>query len=935
MPIPDQVLRLIDRFQRDVAIYRSPAYKEAEVRQEFIDPLFEALGWDVGNRQGAGAAFRDVVVEFSLKIGDKTKAPDYLFRTGGERKFFVEAKKPAVNLKEHPEPAYQLRRYAWTAELPLSVLTDFEELSIYDCRVKPNKADKATVARTLYIPYTEYEARWPEITALFSREAVQQGSLEQFAQAQKAPKGSSTVDVAFLQEVEHWRELLARNIVAYQPELTPGDLNFAVQMTLDRIIFLRIAEDRGIEPYGRLQALQEEGDLYKRLCALFRDADDRYNSGLFHFEQEHGRGGEDRLTLGLHIDNEPLREIIRHLYYPDSPYEFSMLPVEVLGRVYEQLLGKVITIGANRKVTVEEKPEVRKAGGVYYTPQYIVDYIVQNTVGKLLDGKTPKQAAQLRIIDPACGSGSFLLGAYQYLLDWHLQQYLAAGPQKARKELYQGPDGEWRLTSQERKRILLNNIYGVDLDAQAVEVTKLSLSLKVLEGETAQSVGTTLQMFRERALPDLDSNITCGNALIGYDFQCDDEGVQRKVNALDWTAAFPTVMAAGGFDAVIGNPPYINLKRGFLTDAEKDYFNRTFRTAIGQYDAFTLFMEQALRLLSPGGLHAFIVPKPVLASESYEPIRSVFLDQSVIVVADSGAPFDSVAVESAIIVVGRQRPPHQTVHLERVGAGGTVAPLGVVPQDTYQDIPNKNLSYLLTSANAGMIRRMLATGVPLRNLAALFSRGIEAGKKADAIGRVADSTNRPLLRGEDVTRYALRFAGLYYAPSRANKHEWKDEALYECPEKLIIRRVANTIIAGLDTQSYWTLNTLYSFVPVTACNSRYLLACLNSKLLSYFFRVVFLSDDKLFPYVRISQLELLPIVTSFPDAASRARHDNVVDLVGKMLDLQQRAAATRTPQDERFYQSQIAAVDRQIDALVYELYGLTDVEIRLVEAATM
>src|SRR5205814_24048 len=183
---------------------------------------------------------------------------------------------------------------------------------------------------------------------------------------------------------------------------------------------------------------------------------------------------------------------IRRLYYPDSTYEFSVLPADILGQVYEQFLGKVIRLTEAHQAKVEDKPEVKKAGGVYYTPTYIVDYIVKNTVGKLLENKTPRQAAKLRILDPACGSGSFLIGAYQHLLDWHRDWYVAHDPKKwatgRNPTIYRGMGGEWKLSTTERKRILLQNIYGVDIDVQAVETTKLSLLLKVLEGESEQTL---------------------------------------------------------------------------------------------------------------------------------------------------------------------------------------------------------------------------------------------------------------------------------------------------------------------------------------------------------------------------------------------------------------------------------------------------------------
>ena len=292
------------------------------------------------------------------------------------------------------------------------------------------------------------------------------------------------------------------------PGISQRDLNFAVQRTIDRIVFLRICEDRGVEPYGTLQSLLNAPNIYRRLGELFQRADDRYNSGLFHFTPEKDRPEPpDELTLSLSIDDKPLKELLQTLYFPDSPYEFSVFPAEILGQVYEQFLGKVIRLTEGHRAKVEEKPEVRKAGGVYYTPSYIVDYIVENTVAELLQKKMPAQASSLRVLDPACGSGSFLLGAYEHLLSWHRDWYVDNDPEKhARRRnppLYRGMAGDWRLTTAEKKRILLNNIYGVDIDPQAVEVTKLSLLLKVLEGESGETITNQLRIFHERALPDL------------------------------------------------------------------------------------------------------------------------------------------------------------------------------------------------------------------------------------------------------------------------------------------------------------------------------------------------------------------------------------------------------------------------------------------------
>ena len=649
MSAPEEIHKLVERFDRNLDAYRSGKYNEAQVRQEFINPFFNALGWDIYNKQGYAEAYKDVIHEDAIKVGSVVKAPDYCFRIGGTRKFFLEAKKPAVNIKEDISPAYQLRRYAWSAKLPLSILTDFEELAVYDCRIKPVKTDRASRARTYYLTYTDYIDRWDEIALIFSREAVLKGSFDKYVESSKAKRGTAEVDTAFLEEIDRWREILARNIALRNPGLTIRELNFAVQHTIDRIVFLRICEDRGVELYGRLMSLKNGTQVYRRLCQLFRQADDRYNSGLFHFRKEKDRtSSPDDLTLDLTIDDKTLKDIFKNLYYPDSPYEFSVFQADILGQVYERFLGKVIRLTSGNRAVVENKPEIKKAGGVYYTPTYIVDYIVKHTVGELVEGKKPGPrgaVSKLKILDPACGSGSFLIGAYQYLLDWHRDQYIADGPEKwakARKpRLYQRAGGDWRLTTDERKRILLNNIYGVDIDPQAVEVTKLSLLLKVLEDENSETIKKQLALFHERVLPDLGNNIKCGNSLIGPDFYEGqqmsflDEEEMYRINAFDWKAEFPEIInpinpplekgGKGGFDAVIGNPPYVRIQamKEWAPLEVEFYKKRYIAASKGNYDIYVVFVEKGLNLLNGRGRFGFILPHKFFNAQYGESLRKL------------------------------------------------------------------------------------------------------------------------------------------------------------------------------------------------------------------------------------------------------------------------------------------------------------------------
>ncbi len=409
----DEIIRLCRYFATNRQSLLAPGVKEAHVRQMLIDPFFEALGWDVRNEARVAPQYREVVVEDSLDVEGEQKAPDYAFRVGTLVKFYAEAKKCGVNIKGDPVPAFQLRRYGWSARVALSLLTDFEELSVYDCTIEPDERDAAGRARTQYYRCEEYPDRWRELWDVFSREAVWSGAFDQYA-ASKRKRGTAEVDVAFLKTIEGWRNTLARNIALRNLDLSSDDLNAAVQSTIDRVVFLRMAEDRGLEPYAQLLKLCDGPEVYARFMRdLCRKADEKYNSGLFHFQKEEGvTDPPDRITPKLLVDDKVFKPILEKLYFEHgSHYHFGVLPVEILGTVYERFLGKVIRLTAGHQAKVEEKPEVRKAGGVYYTPDYIVRYIVEQTVGRLIKGKSPAQLAGCATGSNRCGFWTWLAAA--------------------------------------------------------------------------------------------------------------------------------------------------------------------------------------------------------------------------------------------------------------------------------------------------------------------------------------------------------------------------------------------------------------------------------------------------------------------------------------------------------------------------------------------
>jgi hypothetical protein len=689
--------RLVESFGNRLAELKQPGYAEAQLRDDFLNPFFRALGWDMENRAGLIQREREVEIESATQIGGGRKRADYLFRTEKRDRFVCEAKKPAEEL--HARYAFQAKRYAWNKGVPVAVLTDFEELKIYIVGGKPH-IDEPHVGEWKSWRFQQYPLVARELWDLLARDRVAAGSIDQALDAlpKKAagtgkarqqwlikPDRTRALDTDFLEFLDETRRDLASDLWKNNDhdELLDGNkLTEACQRVIDRILFLRICEDRDIDTGRTLQSIVEtwrkntgnedtgrrahqqpfdslreeppadygnsgirapKDSLWRSVVRHFRALDRRppthvpfFNGNLF----------KPHFTENLIIGDEWLAGFIGDLSDDASPYLFNVIDVEILGSVYERFLGKVVR-PAGRGITIEEKPEVRKAGGVYYTPRYIVDYIVEQTAGKLLDEIAAEKEAEgvkafasrtekLRLLDPACGSGSFLIRAFERVCE-HWQKRLTAdlrevlecasplalsasptgekrqraaavqdatalsADQKSARAAWQkkhrhlcwvDPEsGDVHLTVALKRQVLTQNIYGVDLDAAAVEVTQLSLYLKMLENENR----TTLQRQRElladeseiALLPPLQDNIKCGNSLIASDFSMMPEDLVR-VHAFDWPVQFAPIMKAGGFDAVIGNPPYIRIQTMQESDAESvEYLNQSYAAAKkGNYDIY-------------------------------------------------------------------------------------------------------------------------------------------------------------------------------------------------------------------------------------------------------------------------------------------------------------------------------------------------------------
>ena len=1001
--VPKIIIDLVENFKENEHIYKSPNYDEENTKVEFINPFFEALGWDVNNKNRASPRFKEVVFEDTIKIGGKAKAPDYSFRLGGQRIFFVEAKKPSVNIETDKNPAYQIRRYGWSAKLPLCILTDFEELAVYETTTRPDKNQSASIGRIKYYKYTEYIEKWDEIYNIFSKEAVLSGKFDNYANNTKGlKKGTSEVDKEFLKEIDRWRELLARNIALRNPDITKDELNHAVQLTIDRIIFLRMAEDRGIEKYQQLKNLlnfssknKDEYAVYEGFIEICRKADAKYNSGLFHFTEEKEISLDaDNLTPTLKIDDKVFKDILAPMYYPDCPYEFSVISPEILGNVYERFLGKEIRLTKSHQAKIDYKPEVRKAGGVFYTPQYIVKYMVQKTIGELIKDKTPNQVSELRFLDPACGSGSFLLEIYQYLLDWHLDYY--SNLERTPKDvIFTGKDGITRLTINEKKRIILNNIFGVDIDSQAVEVTKLSLLLKVLEDQNKDVIEQQQKLFQERALPYLGDNIRCGNSLIANDIQEKKELTNEefsKLNPFDWDDYFEDILDNGGFDAILGNPPYVawsDIESRFPFESGF-YSNLKYKCRPNHNDSqpnlYMFFLIKTLDLIKESGKISYILPQEWLYQ--VQDFRDYILTYSGeidilkfhpnlrIFKGDEGV----VGTNSLILTITQNNKDIFSLNnfseldenkvinflsknsfLKENFAENSSNKLRfldnrwefyndliekIISEDSEEYINFKNNDYFKVvggfQPNVELSKKYILTDLSCLNdfekefcfpciyKSSSFKRYYLEDEKAYwvVLNNTFDSERE--FKSECPNLFRILSDRL-----KTSKKKWWEfpnvrnlNIIKESTEKLFSPRTASMNSFSYDNQ-FHVMKGTNSMIISNILNVKYVLAILNSSLASYFYK------EYGYSYHGSATKKYEPNnIKNFMIPIKNCSEDEqkpLIDLAEKMLDLQNQIQNVKIPNEKRLLGKQIEFIDKKINKFVYELYDLTDEEIDIVE----
>ena len=930
-----RLAELVEKFERHRGTYVRADYPESQARLDFVDPLFEALGWDVRNEAGLGPAEREVVVE----QGETAGRPDYNFRLDGHTVFFVEAKAPHVSL-ERTDVVMQAKQYAWNSkDVFVAAVTDFEEFRLYDATVKPDRKHP-NVGLIFAHRYGDYlKPKVLDDLWLLSKESVAAGSIDQLLEMSSVKRRQRMpVDEAFLDDLSGWREQLAKAVYKTHPDLAVADLNSVVQVFLDRLVFIRIAEDRGIlkprglEDIARLwEHSGKRRSIVADLNALFHEVNALLNGEIF---KPHPC---EKIDWDASADL--VVKIVRGLY--DGPYKFDYIGVELLGSIYERYLGKTIRVTATRAI-VEDKPEVRKAGGVYYTPKYIVDYIVDQTVGRLIEGKTPAQIAKLRILDPACGSGSFLLGAYQKLLSYH-QRYKAEHRAKKRKTPAQpeligaGDGGEVRLTLEEKAVILSNNLYGVDIDPQAVEITMMSLYIKMLEGERGLIAGRGV-------LPPLKDNIKCGNSLIGHDIRdvpdITDEDLDR-INPFDWNSrreGFGEIMAGGGFDAVIGNPPYVLLQSLGLPSVQKYLVNR-YNSARYKVDTYQVLIEQACLLSKQRGFVSFITPNTFLRNKYAIALRELLLENTEIIhlrLYDYRV-FAGASVDTVITVLRRtDRPnPAHKVSIDRAISPADIQAAGEISQVKWSARSDKNFDLPGSQAGRQLIEKIDACATPLGNFATAYF-GIQTHSREKYVQPYPSGSGwKPVLDGGNISRYFLMPPVEYVSTEPRAIKSGGDSTVYE-RERIGVRQIGKRPIATLLPGGWYSLNTIYNifFTRNVDYSLKFILGLMLSSLFGWYWEQRFFDQKQTFPKVKKAPLLSLPIRNiDFNNPTDRTRHDKMVSLVQRMLDLyKQKQSATSDAARARL-EREINVTDEQIDKVVYELYGLTEEEIKIVEDA--
>ena len=703
----EELQRLVEKFSKNIAYYKDnkKSYNEQSCRVEYIDPFLKILGWDVSNSNGLDPQYREVIAE---NYSNETDRPDYSLTIRGVVKFFLEAKKPAHEITKTKQSSFQARKYGWNAKHKISVLTNFENLVIYDTTIIPKENDNCNIAAYRTYHYSEYVEKFDEIYFLLSKESVYSGTFDKLLEEMtKTPnRHRRQVDEQFLDQINRWRILLSNHLYSKDKKYQSQDLlNDVVQGFINQIVFLRTCEDKNLPLYHRLsETIKNPEILQSNLEELLKLADKKYNSGIFSGKY-----------IVFDLNNDVIKEIVEELYYPKSPYLFNIIEPNLLGKIYEMFLTEQLTLLDDGTIGLTKKKDCVDRSLVT-TPIEIVKYIVEKTLSRICEGKSPSDILSIRVLDMACGSGVFLEEAFEYLQSYCIGWYL----RNNKKHLMETGTRQYKLPFKEKRKILCSCIFGIDIDMRAVEITKFSLLIKLIENETAPSIVDEVPV-----LPNLKNNICYGNSLIGSKelegFDINNE-TYLQIVPIDWEDVFGKVQ----FDVIIGNPPYVNTEgmHELLSESEFEIYKERYFSAYKQFDKYFIFIERAIKNVKKSGMISFIVPNKFFKIESGKKLRKLISKEKILVsLVDFGSAqlFDDKSIYSSIILLQKstqERFDYSCVDsATKLWSGENIDTISL-KEDIINDKP-----WILTADVdlSNVIHKLDSTAVPLSKHAKIFN----------------------------------------------------------------------------------------------------------------------------------------------------------------------------------------------------------------------
>ncbi len=608
----EQLIQLVEEFNQATANGLLQNASE-ETMRTWINRLLGVFGWDVSNTQ---QVLQERVLEKDERerlhnIGSRYIKPDYTLMNGTQRLFFLDAKRQDVNIHDDKAPAFQIRSYGWSIGAPYSIVTDFEEMAIYDCQGMPHISDTADFARLHYFEVRDYVENFDILEQYLGRERVLS------AISQTRHNASDNLDRGFASFLCDIKLKLATSIAANNDGISIYELNLWSQIILNRILFIRVCEARGLETEGLLLDFQKKGFWEEFKQSSYLTFYEHYDGPMF-----------ERIDVihRLVIGNEVFDELLTYLYYP-SPYCFDVIPLKSISDIYDLFLGYHLEEKDGRLCNVL-KSEFQKSNGAVTTPMSLVEATINATLpADRLAQMGVEDVMGTAILDPACGSGVFLVGVFDLLLR-KITEEIKANPGCVDSQYYSIINCEPVLNLYGKKLIVSQCLYGIDINQESVEVAKLSLSLKIIDGYELQDYDV-VGLYGSKILDGVGVNIKCGNTLVGSDVVTAFPSILKdpteltNTNIFDWEAQFEAIAQKGGFDYVIGNPPYVEVKNyNVELPTMATYIKRRYRSSRnGKIDLAIPFIERGLEMLNDRGSLGFLVQKRFFKTEYGKGIR--------------------------------------------------------------------------------------------------------------------------------------------------------------------------------------------------------------------------------------------------------------------------------------------------------------------------